>query len=489
MTDVLLFACVILGGAVSASSSPSDLTGPWQLFVDDAGIDTRSNISRVYHAFEKSATNPVLTPERPWEGHTVYVYGSVLPVETGAGYRMWYHSWAGGEYHNLYAESPDGLHWTRPSLGLVDFAGNTENNILFRRTKEDHNPQVIYTPWEKAPERRYKLMNWDYGRTPPANVVSGYYGATSPDGIHWTDVPKNPVLVDPVGDVGNFNWDALGERYIGYPKQFTEVRGFRRRCTGFAETRDFEHWPAPALIMEPDEYDDRWATGPLEHTDFYGLCGFAYESMYIGFLWIFHITAQGDDGPIFVELVSSRDGKTWTRQEAPRTPILPLGPAGAWDDGMLFTTNHPLVEGDTIKLWYGGFDGTHKDDAAKGAIGLATLRKDGFASLDAGIKEGAVTTVPLDISGGCVSVNYAAHGGSLRVEVLDEHGTALAGYGKAQCVPLTGDCTNARVQWVSGSTLPAGIDPIRLRFVMSDTSLYSYKIAEAEADTHPSVSH
>lgn len=473
MSSLLLLLCLALG---ADPSGPADLSGPQQLFLDDIGISEKSQVSRTYHAFTKSPANPVLVPEKPWEGDTVYVYGTVLPAEAGGGYRMWYHSWAEGEYRNLCAESADGLQWTKPNLGLVGYGGSKENNILFRRTKEDHNPQVIYTPWESDPTRRYKLMNWDYGRTPPANVISGYYGATSPDGIHWTDAPKNPVLLDPVGDVGNFTWDALGKRYIGYPKQFNEVRGFRRRCVGFAETQDFEHWPAPALVMEPDEYDDRWATGPVEHTDFYGLCGFAYESMYIGFLWVFHITAEGNDGPIFVKLVSSRDGKTWTRQEGPRTPILPLGPAGAWDDGMIFTTNHPLLEDDIIKLYYGGFDGTHKEANAKGAIGLATLRKDGFASLDAGDEEGSVTTVPMTNPGGTVSINYAAHSGRVRVEVLDEQGAVVEGYSREDCIPLTGDSTNATVQWKSQDRLPQALAQVRLHFVMENASLYAYAL-------------
>lgn len=465
---------LVVAAASGGGTSPADLSGSWQLFVDDAGVAASSKITRVYHAFEKHAANPVLVPEKPWEGGTVYLYGTVLPAEDSTGYRMWYHSWAGGEYHNLYAESADGLHWTKPNLGLVDYQGATENNILFRRTKEDHNPQVIYTPWEPQPARRYKLMNWDYGRTPPANVVSGYYGATSPDGIHWTDVARNPILTDPVGDVGNFTWDAAEKRYIGYPKQFAEVRGFRRRCVGFSETRDFEVWPAQTLVLQPDEFDDRWASGPVEHTDFYGLCAFRYESMYIGFLWVFHITAKGDDGPIFVELVSSRDGRTWTRQAPPRTPILALGPAGSWDDGMLFTTNHPLVEDDVIKLYYGGFDGTHKEDSSRAAIGLATLRKDGFASLEAGEEEGTVTSTPLKNSRGALMINYAAPAGQVRVEVLGEDGAVIEGYDREDCVPLTGDSTNTTVRWQSHDTLPAAPDHLQLRFVLQRAALYSY---------------
>jgi hypothetical protein len=150
MVGILSLLILSLGADSPASTvrSASDLTGPWQLFVDDGIIAEKANVKRTYHAFAKEPTNPVLVPDKPWEGVSVYVYGTVLPAEDGPGYRMWSHSWADGEYRNLYAVSPDGLHWTKPDLGLVPYGGDTRNNILLRRTKEDHNPQVIATPWE-----------------------------------------------------------------------------------------------------------------------------------------------------------------------------------------------------------------------------------------------------------------------------------------------------------------------------------------------------
>ena len=194
-------------GAPPPAKSPTDLSGAWQLLVDDSVIAEKRGVVRRYHAFEKDARNPVLVADRPWEGKVVYVYGSVLPGVDGRGSRMWYHAWAAREYRNLYATSPDGVRWEKPSLGLVEFEGSKANNILFRRTKEDHLPVVLATPEDPNPARRYKLVNYDYGRTKPNNLTSGFYGAYSADGIHWTDVPRNPILADP-GDVGNFVWDA-----------------------------------------------------------------------------------------------------------------------------------------------------------------------------------------------------------------------------------------------------------------------------------------
>lgn len=462
--------------------SCADLTGPWQLFVDDYLIDEKINITRVYHPFEKYAGNPLLMADKPWEGRTSYVYGTVLPEEERKGYRMWYQGWTGKEYTNLFATSRDGLTWTKPQLGIVDFDGSTLNNIFLRRTKEDHLPQIIYTPWEKDPTRRYKLINYDYGRTEPNHLVSGFWGAYSADGIHWTDAHRNPVLKDP-GDVGNFVWDAHAKKYIGYPKVFAPVRGFNRRCVGFTATTDFERWPSAQLILVPDKIDDYWTSGGNQRTEFYGLTAFPYQSAYIGFLWIFHITDGKNDGPIFCELVSSRDGINWTRQEAlngKRLPVLPIGEKGAWDGGMVFTTNHPLVERDTIKMWYGGSSATHsgREDSSRSGIGMATLRRDGFASLDAGAEEGVVTTKKLKNVHGIFRVNTNATKGWLKVEILDADGKVLPGFDRKDCDPIKADNTDIQVTWQQQKEIPASIGDVYIRFILKNASLYSFKAGE-----------
>jgi len=470
--SILLLSTV--SAVAAAAESPTASEGPSLLFVDDHFVGQKANVTRTFHPFEKHSANPILKPDRPWEGQNAYLYGTVLPGEDGRGYRMWYHSWAENQYWMLYATSDDGLTWRKPDLGLVEYKGSKQNNIFSRRTREDHNPQVIHTPWEKDAKRRYKYLNFDYGRTPPDHLVSGYYGACSPDGIRWTDVRRNPVLPDP-GDVGCFVWDPHTQHYMGFPKKFTDVRGFRRRCVGFSETPRFDTWPTSTLVLLPDDYDDRWVQGSGQHTDFYGLCGFPYESMYLGFLWVFRITDGKNDGPIFVELVSSHDGVSWTRQESPRTPILPTGGPGTWDCGMIFTTNHPLVEGDRIRLYYGGFDVTHGPDG-RAAVGLATLRKDGFASLDAGPTAGSVTTRSLIGARGPLTVNARASGGWLKVEVLDGTGKVIPGFNRDDCQALQADGVRQAVTWKGSDRLPESAGPIQLRFVFENASLFSFAV-------------
>ncbi len=468
----------LAAAASSAVASPSlsDLTGPWILVVDDHPIASKAQVVRTYHPFEKHPANPVLPGDQPWEHDLVYVYGTSLPDESGQGYRLWYHGLPAAHetqvYRLLYATSDDGIQWNKPALGIVDWFGSTANNIFLNRTTRDHIPSVIHTPWDPDPQKRYRMINWD-------SVINAYLGAYSADGIHWTDSPANPFLHSG-GDVGQFVWDPHTQRYLGYLKVNPDVRGMRRRAVGFTATTDFESWSNPTLILAPDDFDDRWAFsvfGP-QRTHFYGMSAFPYESMYLGFLWIFRATdSEGyNNGPIFIELVTSHDGVNWLRQEGDRPPILELGPAHSWDDGMLFTTNHPIVEGDTIRLYYGGCDGLHAGPISSwtAGVGLATLRKDGFASLDAGPTPGTVTTKRLANAQGPLRVNANATGGSLIVEVLDEAGEVIPGYAADDCLALQTDALDTTIAWQSHTELPAGSAAIRLRFILQDASLYSF---------------
>ena len=464
-------------GHAVAAVGLSDLTGPWQLFVDDNAVASKVGVTRTYHPFQKYAGNPVMVADKPWEGANIYIYGTVLPNESGPGYRMWYHSLnlsapSADRVHANYATSLDGITWTKPELGIISYNGSKANNMFI---VPGNCPCVMHTPWEAGIGRTYKLM-----RGGPWSVFSGAY---SLDALHWTEdsLARCPVASDEC----TFAWDPHRQKYMGFPKVFATVNGLSRRATGVWSTSNFDDWPSGTnLILAPDSWDDRWVLqGTGQNTQFYGMCGFAYESMYVGFLWVFRVTGQvsgADDGPIFVEIVTSHDGIHWQRQEGDRPPILPLGPNGAWDDGMVFTAIQPLVEGDTLRLYYGGFNSTHADEAAwHAAIGMATLRKDGFASLDAGATTGTITTKRINGAGGPLHVNCSvAAGGSLKVEVLTGSGLVVSGYSAADCDVIEGDHVDHVVTWGANTTLPVGVNPIRLRFLMQNASLYSFMPGE-----------
>ena len=462
-----------------AVGSIDDLTGPWQLLVDDYLIAAKTNVARTYHPFQKYAGNPVLVPQQAWEQLT-YIYGTVLPNETRTGYRMWYQTLrkdppCTASSTQLYATSTDGIYWVKPALGQIDWCGSTANNMYY----QGFMTSVMHTPWDPDPAKVYKLMNFGTG---------GWSVAWSSNGINFVSAPNNPVFTAG-SDSGQACWDPRTQQYRLYVKNtWVDANGLNRRAVALASTANFTNWPATgALVLWPDAFDDRWSLNVTQRTHFYGLSAFPYETMYLGFLWIHRATNLTSSppglegyqiGPIFDELVSSRDGVHWTREEGNRPPILALGAANTWDAGMVFTPRAPVAEGNTIKIWYGGFKSVHDTAFTKqqSAIGLAMLRKDGFASLDAGATAATILTKTFGNTGGALLVNYHTNNSSgwVKVEALDENGNVLSGYSQADCVPLTGNSTTQAVTWVGHSELPAGQRWLRLRFLLQNASIYSF---------------
>jgi hypothetical protein len=476
------------------------------LFVDDALVQDMQGLVRSYHVFERYPGNPVMVADQPWEDSYVYLYGRVMPDEGGSGYRMWYscldfHDPAGGS-RVLYATSPDGLTWQKPELGIRTYNGSTDNNLFIPRDRPNHILSVMHTPWDRT--CTYKFINFDGAFN---GLPSGYNAACSAHGIYLNDLVANPVIdaqTVGVGDVGHFLYDPWAQRYRGYVKVAATVAGRRRRAVGLVESERFDNWPTtpPTVVLAPDALDDFWVTNAglelaFARTHFYGVAVFPYQTMLLGLLWIFRSQDPpncGHDcepetgyifGKIHVELVSSRDGVVWTRVAGDfqngRPPLLDLGPAGSFDSMMVFTANHPLVEGDRIKLYYGGCNEDHGRIGSGGAcaVGLATLRRDGFISVDAGSEVGQLTTRMLTGAAGELRVNFqAAVGGSVKVAVLDQQGQELPGYGVDDCTPLTGDHVDQAVRWGSRSTLPAFPCTIALRFTLQQAALYSFAAGE-----------
>ena len=66
--------------------------------------------------------------------------------------------------------------------------------------------------------------------------------------------------------------------------------------------------------------------------------------------------------------------------------------------------------------------------------------------------------------------------GSARVEILDEGGRPVPGFGSSDCDVINGSYTNREVTWKNkGDVRPLAGRTVRLRFVMRSTKLYAFE--------------
>ena len=485
---------------MSSSEKSVKISSEPQLFVDDGFVGYKLGVVRTLHSARK-LEKPVLEPDRPWEGDRIYIHGTVYYDRQTQLFRMWYVTRLSPEYEHrvsgliwpwdliLYATSQDGIHWEKPDLGLHEFDGSKDNNILILNK---HSPTLIIDEEAADPANRFRMAacDWTEGK-------QGFWVADSADGLNWTEHPDNPIMVtsDEVLETMTVAREPRTGEYFGFHRRWGEGDHIfnKKRLVAVATSKDFREWSDPKLIFAPDAQDDAWVQDPGQRTEFYGMAGFCYGGQFLGFLPVFRVVRQvgyddigGEtavatqapwDGPIEAQLVHSRDGLDWHRFED-RSPIIPRGKPGSFDAGcILSSASRPVVHNDEIWHYYTGVNTTHGGlmPPKRISIGRAAWRLDGFVSLDAGTFGGVVETVPLEMSGDRLEINANAALGSTEVEVLSAAGDRLPGYGRGDCVALQADEVRHVVRWQRNERLPAS-EPIRLRFHLKDSELYSFRI-------------
>jgi hypothetical protein len=463
-----------------------------QLFVDDFLIE-RTSLVRTFHRAEYHPANPILTPVTAWEKHDEYAdrtgthpNPAAMPFSDGVFFdpkdrifKMWY---MGGYNENTcYATSPDGIHWTRPVLDVV-----RGTNIV--RAANRDSSTVWIDQREPDPARRYKMASWHDHYL--EQFVSG-------DGVHWTKT----------GNSG-----TTGDRTTFFYNPFRDVWVFSLRSEQDAGPRHRLYWETPDFVGGA-----RWApNGPVPWTgadaddpgrpeyrvptELYNLDCVAYESIVLGLFTMFRGERLIREKPNDVCLGYSRDGFHWSRPD--RTAFLPVSERpGDWNWANVQSAGGGcLVVGDRLYFYVSGRAGVPgTTDPGVCSTGLATLRRDGFVSMDhpgqariertpasTGLPPGTLVTRPVRFTGRHLFVNLAAPAGELRVEVLDEAGRTIAPYTSAACAPVRGDSTCARVGWASTSDLgPLANRPIRFRFQITNGALYAFWVsASATGASH-----
>lgn len=478
LTVVLTWAEISTLSIIQAvPAAPLHIGNTRQLFLDDFAIGSMENLTRVLHYPQRHSGNPILTGTQSWEKWVIGVNGrSVLYDQESQEFRMWYGGYLIDEayprsilFKVCYAVSADGIHWTRPNLGQVDWEGSRRNNILRWGQKWMRRPNVMKDPGDPDPERRFKMTYVDIFQGKTA-ITKGY----SRDGIRWRlNGDEKPWFRGP-HSANLLGWDPSLRRYVLYVR----MPGFPN-SVGRTTSGDFITWSEPQRVLAPE---------PEEGKHFKGLAAFLYEDLYLGWLWIFYGRRSAD-----AELVLSRDGIHWHRI-SPQDFFFSRGDPGSWD-GQRILPVAPVVHKDRIWIYYSGENLIHhtletlkransgwveNGQRLQRAIGLATLRLDGFASLQAGSQAGRLTTKTVTIPGGSLFVN-ADVAGELDLEILDEREQPIPGYAALDCVPIRSDSLRHSVRWKDSSSLEdLRGRAAKLRFWLRDGHLYSFWFEERQ---------
>lgn len=474
---------LLLASQAMAGDLITGENGPFRrLFLDALVVERSAGLTRVFHQPVKFGGNPLLKADTDWErgGSGPYLYGTVLQDQ--AKLRMWYHYVRDG-YRNAYAESEDGIHWTKPRLGIEPFEGSAANNLFVTVTRDPgdnpprkarglcHNASVMRNPAARDDSETYVMFCYGADRDQVRVAFSA-------DGLRWRFEPG--ALFDS-SDVVNFFYDPYKKRFVSTWKGSTR----RGRSVGIATSADGRHWAKPASlpIFAADDHD-------APDTQIYGMPVFPYQGLYVGLPWIYHANVHYPSEmrmtraeaeamsscKVDVLLAWSWDLMNWSRTPE-RKPFMPLGAAGSFDSEMIYTARSPVVVAEKLYFYYGGFSQPHNARRLNsGAIGVAMLRLDGFASMQAAREEGWLTTRREALISPEVRINAVTRGtGRVVAEILDLRGDVIPGFSRAEAIAFQGDSVNHVLRW-KGREFPSGRkeELKKIRFYLTDADLYSY---------------
>ena len=466
-----------------------------QLFVDDFLIE-HTTLHRTFHLPTYHPASPVLKADKKWEHQSdgprrgplaMCFSGGVWHDPADQLFKAWYHA-DYGRRHLCYATSKDGIHWDKPALDVVP-----GTNIVLDRPG---GARVVWLDLEETdPSRRYKLITTRGG----ADLIKpdqkwwgsrcSYNVHVSPDGIHWSD---SIVRSGPTGDRNSAFYNPFRNVWVYSIRECSPFGGPKGavRCRRYWESPDLVtglpwKYREPPMWVGADRLDRQTPKYTIR-PQLYNLDAAPYESVLLGFFTILRGSANKT---IFrpkineVCLGFSRDGFHWHRPD--RRSAFPVSEnKDDWNWGNVQSVGGGcLVVGDQLYFYVSGRQGAapHFHDAG-GSTGLATLRRDGFASMDADDGEGTLTTRPLRFNGKHLFVNASVESGSLTAELLDLNGQAIAPFTRANCQPVSDGRTLAAVRWRGASDLSSvSGKPVSLRFHLRSGKLYSFWVSPDES--------
>ena len=497
-----------------------------QLLVDDYVVAEMENVTReMGEITRENGGKPILVADEPWEqGNRIAFYMTVLRDEEHDKFKMWYlaqmpgHRDFRGREADItgvaYAESDDGINWTKPPVGLkyselglrdsdlADDAPDVDTNIVIQA----HGFSCFIDPtvlWG-APDKYKAAFDSHFDGTPDGGDVNKTCLAYSPDGINWTYYNDGQAVTGRAADTqSQILWDPTTWRYMLIARH--DLIGLARdEVTGDVQmgenrgTRVMAHSRGNDLVNHPTAWEtlqilgfdrDKWMRRQI-----HAFTDWIYEGVHFGFMGALEhydgirpyadgttdLQTRHEKYIVNFYISTSRDAVDWELDWVyAEKPLIPRGPAGSFDKDGIHVPNL-ITYDDRHWIYYCGLSERFAHPSPEGlfGVGLATLRLDGFVCLEAKDEPGIVVTKPFRLAGNALQVNVDAESGEVSVEVLDAVGKPIPGFSANDAIKYEGvDELRLKLQWKGNADLSKLEGrPVRLKFHLRNAKLYAFQI-------------
>ena len=482
-----------------------------ECFFDDYLIDTEKTTAefRVHRPVRKG---PVMLYDEPWEGDGCNFHNI---LKDGDLYRLYYLGWrtlVTSEFDIVvcYAESYDGIHWRKPNLGICEFKGSKDNNIILDSAHHTvgsgcdacnvDNFMVFIdgNPTCPANEKYKAIALWNFMREGDEKKQTGIRLYTSADGIHF-----NPG--DLIFDKGGFDslnvcfWDFEANKYRFYfrafhePMEGADAHGFNGkvevRDVRYMESTDFKNWSEPVMLDFGDVEDIPLYTSVaqpypfaphqiigfpsryIERTEwtdsFEKLCGKELRRARMEYSYRF--------GTVITDcaFIASHDGSHFMRHdEAFLPPDAEDGLNWLYGDGypargMIETKSDVEGTPNEISMYFPN----HHWTGVPAELIRYTVRMDGFTSLHAGGKEETIVTKEFTYDGEALYINFSTSAwGEMNFTLVDADGNRYS----STCAHF-GDTNNRFINFEDDAVAKLSGKPVHLEVRLRDADLYSIR--------------
>ena len=464
--NVLSTLGVLFGSFIHAGAEDAiNIGSRRELMVDEFLIERLDDLSLQLH--RPQPREVVLVTDKPWEGNTCAYY---TIFQDGDKYRMYYRGAHWDEKANksghpevvCYAESSDGIHWTKPELGLYEFAGSKANNIVWNGIGGHNFTPFKDTNPECKPDARYKALARGRSlRKADNSSQHGLFAFQSANGIHWKLMHDQPVITEGAFDSQNLAfYDNVNGTYRDYHRWFNQGKRDIMLCT----SSDFLNWTKPIGLKYTEQKREHLYTNAIRPYP-------RAPHLFIGFPTRYLPDEGQRVEPVFM---TSRDGLHFNRwPEAVIPEDAPEDRKGNRSNYM--TWGLVRLPGDNREFSVYATEAYYTGPDSR--VRRFTYRVDGFVSASADAKGGRLLTRPLIFAGKQLEINFATSAaGSVRVEIQAADGNPVAGFTLSDCEKITGDSIAKVVKWNGNADLSAlAGKPVRLLLELQNADLYSFQ--------------